>query len=112
VLLDHLTSAQLSEWEAYDRLDPIGTWREEYRTAKLCSVIDNNFRWAHGKKGTEMTKPVDYMPDWDMSDTKTSVKKQSPNEIKEFLLRFAKVHNKQIERQKKVRNTPPIKKQK
>jgi hypothetical protein len=55
---------QLSEWEAYDRLDPIGTWREDFRTATLASIVTNLVISVHGKKGAKMTTAIDFMPDW------------------------------------------------
>jgi len=54
----------LSEWEAYDRLDPIGSFREDFRTAQLSSIVINTARALYGKKGVKMTAPIDFMPEW------------------------------------------------
>jgi hypothetical protein len=65
--MNEITSEQFSEWEAYDRLDPIGKWREDFRLAYLCSMVTNLVISVHGKKGTKMTSPIDFMLDWDMT---------------------------------------------
>lgn len=95
--MDQLTSAQLSEWEAYDKLDPIGTWRDDYRMAYLASMITNLVISIHGKKGAKHTVPLDYMPKWD-AEKESIVRKQTPEEMKELLLDLAKMHNKNVGR--------------
>jgi len=62
--LNELTSVQLSEWEAYDRLDPIGEWRADFRMAYLSIIVTNIARAVYGTKGTKMTVPLDFMPEW------------------------------------------------
>jgi hypothetical protein len=80
-LLGELTAWQISEWEAYDKLDPIGTWREDFRFACLSSMITNLAISIHGEKGTKMTAPIDFMQDW-TGDRKDEVRQQSPEEMK------------------------------
>ena len=74
-LLDALTSKQISEWEAYDRLDPIGTWREDFRMAFL-ATMNNKFNdkctWEERYKATDLK---DFMPVWDI-DAPKDVKMQ------------------------------------
>jgi hypothetical protein len=96
--LDELTSVQISEWEAYDKIDPIGTWRDDFRMANLAAIITNIVNCLYSKKGSQpkLTTPLDFMPDWSNDKKEVSIK-QSPEEMKEFLLRFAKIHNKKIE---------------
>ena len=36
-----IDSAEFAEWMAYDRLDPIGQWRDDLRMAILASTIAN-----------------------------------------------------------------------
>ena len=65
--MDRLTSVQLSEWEAYDRIDPIGTWRDDYRMASLQATminIHNACNTEEGKTPTA-TNPSDFLPIWD-----------------------------------------------
>jgi hypothetical protein len=95
----------LSEWEAYDRIDPIGTWREDFRMAYLSSLVTNLVISVHGKKGAKTTSPMDFMPDWGEEKSKEP-KKQSVEEMKEILLGIAKMQNKRVG----IQNRPPSKK--
>jgi hypothetical protein len=105
-LLDQLTSYQLSEWEAYDRLDPIGTWREDFRVAELLSLITNTARAVHGKKGIKMSSPSDFMPNWDaLASGIPQVKKQSAEEMKQILLSMASTHNRKVKNKMEPTNT-------
>lgn len=49
-LLEQITSEQLSEWEAYNRMEPIGEYRRDYRIAALSSLV-YNFASSFGGKG-------------------------------------------------------------
>jgi len=87
-----LTSFQISEWEAYDRVDPIGEWRADFRHAQLRSMITNITRTLYPKKGEEpkMTVPLDFMPDWIGSDKEeTELTGQSIAEQKRVLMGIA-----------------------
>jgi len=108
--LDQLTSKQISEWEVYDRIDPIGTWRDDFRIAKLESLIVNIVQQLYAKKGhtPTITTPLDYMPDWSGERKEAEPKKQSVEEMKSILLGIAKSQNKRTERNSK----PPVKKTK
>lgn len=92
ILLDELTSEQISEWFAYDQFDPIGTWREDFRHAALCSLITNLIRGIFGKKGqTEFTKYTDFMPEWDpVKRMQVEVKEQTVEEQKAAIMNIAK----------------------
>jgi hypothetical protein len=79
-----LSLKQIQEWEAYDKLDPIGTWREDFRMAYLSSTITNLAISVHGKKGAKLTNTIDFMPDW-MRDVNAEAEKQSPEEMKLIL---------------------------
>lgn len=95
---------QIQEWEAYDKIDPIGTWRDDFRMAQLATVFVNMMIWAHGKKGAPQAKLIDYMPDWRGGREKVQ-EVQSVEEMKKFLLGFAKRHNKRIG----IQPRPPVK---
>ena len=96
--MDQLTSRQLSEWEAYDRLEPIGQRRDDYRMAILSSLIVNLTRQVHGKKGVKMTTPEDFVPDWGGDRKEVGPLKQSTEEQKKILLGIVKAHNKSIKK--------------
>lgn len=101
-LLDELTSEQVSEWIAYDQLDPIGTWREDYRHAALCSLITNFVRSIYGKKGqVEFTKYSEFMPEWDAGKRyKEEVKEQTVEEQKAAIMRIADAFGRKEKRKK------------
>jgi hypothetical protein len=107
--LDQLTSKQISEWEAYDRIDPIGSWREDFRGAKLESLITNIVQQLYAKKGStpKVTTPLDFMVDWSGEKQEAEPKKQSMEDMKSILLGIAKAQNKKV----RGLNTPPVKKQ-
>lgn len=83
-----MTSAQFSEWEAYDRIDPIGSWREDFRMAYLASVITNLALSIHGQKGVKMTTPMDFMPDWS-GERKEEPQQQSVDDMKKIFMELA-----------------------
>jgi hypothetical protein len=104
--LDQLTSKQISEWEAYDRIDPIGTWREDFRMAYLSSLITNLTISVHGKKGAKTTSPIDFMPEWDKDAIKLGKPTQTVEEMKQILLGIAKTQNRKPGSKPPVRKTP------
>jgi len=80
-LLDILTSKQVSEWEAYDRIDPIGEYRNDTRTALVCSTITNLMRSIWGKKGSKMSSLSDFILQW--GNEKKVEKKQTPEQMRD-----------------------------
>lgn len=106
--MDCLTSKQISEWEAYDKIDPIGTWREDFRLAKIESLITNIVQQLYAKKGSKpkLTTPLDFMVDWTGEGVVQEPKKQSVEEMKATLMSFANAQNKKVG----MRNKPPVKK--
>jgi len=113
--LDELTSVQLSEWEAYDTLDPVGKWRDDYHAAFIISEVTNIVKDLHGEKGAKRSTPSEFMPKWNNEDAKKEIKKrgkdpsksQSVDEMKQFMTAFASAQNKFVH---KTRTTPPHKK--
>lgn len=107
-LLDQLTSKQISEWEAYDRIDPIGTWREDFRLAKVESLITNIVQQLYAKKGSipKLTTPLDFMVDWTGEGKGHEPKKQSVEEMKAVMMGIANAQNKKVGTQSR----PPVKK--
>jgi len=84
--LDELTSEQLSEWEAMDRIDPIGSWRDDFRMSYIASLITNLFIRTHGRRGAKLTEVKDFILDWDKGFGR---KAQSMEEMKQVLLSLA-----------------------
>lgn len=41
-LLETISSAELTEWLAYDQIEPFGPQREDLRTGLICSTVANH----------------------------------------------------------------------
>jgi len=101
-----LNARQLAEWEAYDRLDPIGQWRDDFRMAELASLILNiAIRWGAGKKQVKLTDITDFMPQWDGGAPK-EVKQQSVEEMKQIFKDIMQAQNQIVGRKKRVDQPP------
>ena len=108
--MDQLTGPQICEWEAYNKIDPIGSWVEDFRGAKLESLIVNIVQQLYCKQGHQpvITSPLDFMPDW-LGERKVESKKQSVEEMKQILTSFARRQNAKVEAQNKTFERPPAK---
>ena len=103
-----MTSIQLTEWQAYDRLEPIGEERGDFRMAFQCSLITNMIRKIYGTKGCKMTVPSDFMLEWDKDpDEELVPEKQSVEQMKEVMFGIAGRQNKRIQREQKLNTRPP-----
>lgn len=96
--MDELTASQLAEWEAFYTISPFDDVKEDLRYAHLCSLIMNLTIQVNAKKGTKLTEAKDFLIEWDSTAPKEQ-KVQSVEDMKKFLLEFAKKHNKNIEKQ-------------
>ena len=106
-----LNARQLAEWEAMDRLDPVGEWRADFRIAMLSSLVLNiALKWAAGRKSVKLSEITDFMPKWDGVGFKET-KVQSVDEMKRILLEIAKTQNKKVEAEKRRSSSirPPSK---
>jgi len=97
----------LSEWEAYDRIDPIGDWRADFNFATLKSLLMNMNLSIYRKRGTipKFTAPIDFMPDWSGELRKVAVKKQSVEEMKQLLLGMARVQNEKVAKERRLNDS-------
>jgi hypothetical protein len=80
-LLEEISSAELSEWMAYEVLEPWGETRADYRAGVISSTYIN----CKLKKGAKKHKPADFMPRFGPP------KKQNPEVIKELLMGLVSV---------------------
>lgn len=103
-MLDELNSYQISEWEAFNSIDPIGDKRSDLRMAILATTIFNLAVDIHAKKGTKHREITDYIPKWGI-DEDDEVVKQSVDDMKNVLLSFAKSHNTRLKKSR-PRNKP------
>lgn len=105
-MLRQLSAHQIAEWEAYNRLDPIGEERDDFRIAHLMSLIFNIHLQENSKKQLsekDLKTALDFMVEWDDEiRNKKKAKKQSWQEMKEILLTIAKTQNKNVERQERL----------
>ncbi|NCB27826.1 MAG: hypothetical protein EOM62_20595 [Bacteroidia bacterium] len=95
-----MSREELQEWESFDAIEPIGKaeQRIEYMIGALCALISNTVQQLYGKKGsnTSFVQPTDFVPQWGVFTDEieeAKEKKQSPEEMKQFLLGMAKVQN-------------------
>jgi len=105
-MLEQLTSTQLTELLAYDEIDPVGEWRDDYRMAVILSHITNLFIQVYGKKETKLTTPKDFLLIWSKQQQKMIEKQriektQSVEEMKAILLGLASANQRAKERQGK-----------
>lgn len=90
-----ITSEQLSEWEVYNRLEPIGDVRIEYSIAQLCSLVLNIAKSAWSKDKKRST-PIDFMPDWGGFEKKKEddqMVADTPEKIKRLFTSLAGIMN-------------------
>ena len=94
---------QLQEWEAYDVIDPVGKWRDEFQIASLSSLIVNIVNQLYHKEGEtpKVVSTIDFLPDWS-GERKIEPKKQSVEEMKQILLGIARTQNRMIPRKREV----------
>jgi hypothetical protein len=57
-LMRDMSSLQLSEWMAYERLDPFGQYREDYRAGIIAATIAN----ANRSKKSKPFTPEQFIP--------------------------------------------------
>jgi hypothetical protein len=101
-LLAELTSEQVSEWEAYSKLEPFSNWRMDYYSAQICALVMNIARSIYSKKGSNpklvttdnfmLQNKIDDMFD-KMEMTDADVIKQPIEDMRKVLLdifKFAK----------------------
>lgn len=109
---------QLIEWEAYDNIDPIGSWRDDLRTAKLMALIENLTMATHTGKNDPEPKwvtPSKYMPKF--GEEEEDVKEESKMDadlLAQQIKSMVASHNRRFERAEKKRkaleakiNVPP-----
>jgi hypothetical protein len=61
-LLERVESAELSEWMAYDQLDPFGNYRGDLQSAIVASTIANVN--LNRKKRKKPFSPDDFIPEF------------------------------------------------
>jgi len=63
-----MSSKELTEWAAYQKYEPFGEGRADYRIGSLMALIANAIS---GKKGKNY-KPEDFIPEYGPKETQTA----------------------------------------
>jgi len=63
-LLENLTNTQLLEWRAFDELEPIGEYRQDYMMAQLTAMVFNIAQSVYGDKKAvkKVRRAEDFIP--------------------------------------------------
>lgn len=63
-LLARISSAELTEWMAYERIDgPLGGARGDYHAALIAAAVTNGFKALGGKRGSK--RLGEFLIEWD-----------------------------------------------
>jgi hypothetical protein len=100
--LDDLTAEQLTEWEVYNSIEPVGEFRGDLRIANLTSMLYNMISSFGSKKGRRhVSKPADFMPFFKEDLEEKKDEPQSVEEMKSTLLSIASSLKNQEKKEKK-----------
>lgn len=80
-MLERIDSRELSEWMAFDSLEPIGDLRGDYQAGVIASVVANS---TPRKRGAKIFQPADFMVYGRENDEKRT-KRKSPAAMRSAL---------------------------
>jgi len=109
MLLDELSAEQIIEWEAFNRIQPIGQRRLDVYYSHLMTTLHNIAVGFSGNENAKQFKVEDFIPNW------TGIVEEedgmSVEEQKQFWIDFAEHHNKSVQEQEleKERDSIPPK---
>lgn len=96
-LLSQLSSSEITEWYAYDKLEPIDS--EQWGWAVLCSVVSNIAISIYGKDRKKYTTPEDFLLKGSGLEKHTKESEiQTVEEQKQILLNIAKIQNEKVKK--------------
>jgi hypothetical protein len=75
-LLQSIDSRELSEWMAYDQMEPFGEERADLRAGIITSMI-HNVNIVKGKPAS----PIDFMPEFDRQPKKKPGKQTTEDQL-------------------------------
>jgi hypothetical protein len=93
-LQQNLTAKQLTEWEAFDRVQPIGGKRMDFYFSFLLMSIHNLAIGIHGKKGAKQFTFEDFLPNWTGKLVEEENEVMGTDEIKNFFMSNFKFQSK------------------
>jgi len=85
-LYEQISARQLAEWEVYNRIDPIGEERQDFRMSYLASLVTNLVISTMGKKGAKLTNIKDFLLVWDEKPKQ----EQSTEDMRNILMGMVK----------------------
>jgi len=84
-----MTLEQISDVVAYDAIEPIGGYREDYRFAQVCLLLHNQIQQQRGDGKWRKANLQDFMLWGPKSKTESDDKPQSVDEMKAIMLSLA-----------------------
>ena len=75
----------MAEWRAYDQIEPIGGYREDYRMAQVCLMLHNLIQMQRGDGNWEKADLNDFMLWGPETRAPATDKRQSVEEMKAVL---------------------------
>lgn len=106
-MLDVLSAKQLSEWEAFNRIQPIGQRRFDIYFSEMMATIHNAVIGFSGTKNPKWCKPEDFLPNWTGIKEESNIQEMSVQQMKNVLVAFAEQHNKTVSKQVDRDHRPP-----
>lgn len=103
-LLNNLTASQITEWEAFNRIQPIGHRRLDVYFSHFMTSLHNIALGFSGTKNAKQFKVEDFVPNWTGIEEEPDV--MSAEQIKQFFAAF----NKKVQEDKERQSTIKIKK--
>jgi hypothetical protein len=83
-----MTLEQISDVEAYDKIEPIGGFREDYRFAQVCLMLHNQIQQQRGDGKWRKASLHDFML-WGPKVKVKETESQSVEEMKAIMLSLA-----------------------
>lgn len=78
-------SRELSEWMAYERLEPFGETRADLRAGIISSITANVHRTSNDDP---ITKPADFMPRFWEEETPEPTPEEISNQLRTAFLKY------------------------
>ena len=84
----------MNEWEAFNRIQPIGARRYDVYFSHLMVTLHNIAIGFSGNKTAKQFKIEEFVPNW--TGLEDQEPEMTPEQIKQFWIEFAEEHNKQV----------------
>lgn len=98
ILSEQLTSREITDWIAYEMVEPFGEYRADLRAGIVAATVAN----VHRPKGRRAFKPEEFMPNF--GERK---QQQSVADMHMIFREFAAAHNAALEAQQTKEGTSP-----